>query len=488
MYKLSITEIKCVQVGGGSEDDNVQLLVQCDAGPPSKYPVIGSHSMNNTDILSLTGNTPSPVFYYDHTAAISVWDRDGVGNFIDAADFLGANYVHGAGTFSLDMYGDGGAHYQVYAQAEKITSAAAAPDNTIPSDLYQAISDDLKDWKSSTSIEPTLQTVVECTDPETLEDLLKDVLFSSVFSRVSAALSNAEKVKAFSIGLMAQVEFIGGLEGVFGVAVDRSDFSLVGVSGSQPSVAIFGGPALVEGLDEGADASLAVGVWFEDTDSIRGRYVGAELTLDEGLGLTGAAFASRADEDDFTEDDDSINLDHVREQAKMAFVGIDIGIDDGGEGVESYFFSGVVPGAACYQTGTYDHMVNLDVLDCHDALSISSSEHDNIYIKYCVDDESTWYTYPIWNKFAISEDEYSRMIGCAIKFNSKFKIALHIATSQANVTIEEVEPSQTYWYEEDTDSDSEGDYFYDQNDVDKSFKDHFGSHQADYHLHAKLRY
>ncbi len=488
MFKLSITEINCVHVGGSSQDDDVEILVQPDAGPPSKYPVIGSHSMNNGQVFSLSDNPPIPVFYFDHTAAISVWDRDGAFNTFDSADFLGSGYVHQAGSFELDMKGNNDAHYKISCVVEEITTAAPPPNNSIPTNLYQAIADDLKDWKASTSIEPTLQTVVECTDPEDLEDYLKDILFSAAFTRVKAALADATKVKAFSIGLMAQVEFIGGLEGVFGIAVDRSDFNLIGTSGTQPSVAIFGGPALVEGVDAGADASLAVGVWFEDTESIRGRYVGAELTVDEDIGLTGAAFANRADKDAFTEDDESINLDKVREQAKVAFLGIDVGFDDGGEGVESYFFSGIIPGSACYQTGTYDHMVNLDQLHCHDALSMSSGEHDNISIRYKVDDESSWYIYPIWNTFAISEDDYSRMIGCAIKFNTKFKISLRIATSQANTTIEEVDPVQTFWYQEDTNDDSKGSYFKDTADVDKSFQDHFGSHQADYHLHAKLRY
>jgi len=483
VFKLLITEINCVHVGGSSNNDDVEILVQCDAGPPSKYPVIGSHSMNSNQVLNLVNNPPTPAFYFDHTAAISVWDRDGAGNTFDAADYLGSGYVHSEGSFELDMKGNNGAHYKIGCEVEEITTA-----NAIPADLYQAIADDLKAWKANLSIEPTLQTVVECTDPDDLKDYLKDILFSEAFTRVNAALAKATKVKAFSIGLLAQVDFIGGLEGVFGIAIDRSDFSFIGVSGTQPSVAVFGGPALVEGLDAGADASLAVGVWFEDTDSIRGRYVGAELTIDEEIGVTGAVFASRADEDAFTEDDESNNLDKVREQAKVAFVGLDVGFDDGGEGVETYFFSGIIPQSACYQTGTYDHMVNLDELHCHDALSISESEHDNIGIKYRVDDESSWCIYPIWNTFAISEDDYSRMVGCAIKFDTKFEISLHIATSQANVTIEEVTPTQTYWYQEDTDDDSEGDYFKNTADVDKSFEDHFGSHKAKYHLHAKLRY
>ncbi len=42
MYKLEITSIYCNQKGGDASHDDVMILVQTDASPPSRFPIFSS--------------------------------------------------------------------------------------------------------------------------------------------------------------------------------------------------------------------------------------------------------------------------------------------------------------------------------------------------------------------------------------------------------------------------------------------------------------
>lgn len=463
--KLTITKIHCKSKGGDAEYDDMMILVQTDAGPPVRFPLIGSKQMNTKDAYN--NYAPNAVYYFSTTAYISIWDRDGALNFCDAADMLGAAWVgSGNANTSVTVRGDQGASYIIYYNVVQQEESTFSNGSSVDSGLQQAISDDLLDWASTSEGKEVIAT----SDPKDLEDLLKDALFSTAFSKTAAQLQSMEKIKAISFGLMGQADIFVGIEGSFGVAINRSDFNFIGIDSDPDDVtsSIFAGAGFVEGVEDGIEGTLAIGIWFEDASEISGFYVGEEIDVADGVGITAAAFAGRDDKDEFKDDDGNVLLD----KAKVIFLGIDVGIDNGTEADEIYLFSGVMSNLPVSQSGDYNHMAVLDALTCHDALSPDKNSKDHVYIEYTVDDEDTVYRYPIWNTIEMSETDLNEWhCGNAIKFNSKFNVKLYVGTGSGSQMLV-------------NDQDYTIDEFNSNNNVDHHIKGSEGIHDIDYHLHA----
>ncbi len=460
----TITQIYCHNKGGDAIHDDMMILVQTDAGPPIRFPLFGSHPMQDGDDYY-----PGSVYYFSTTAYISLWDRDGALNFCDASDMLGATWVSSgnADTF-VKVRGDQGAHYTIYYTITQQEEATFSEGSSLNSDLQKAISEDLLSWAKTSDG----QEVIAKTNPSDLEDLLKAALLSKAFSNTAAQLQSMEKIKAISFGLMAQADIFLGIEGSFGVAINRSDFQFIGIDSDPDDVtaSIFAGGGFVEGIEDGIEGTLAIGIWFEDAADIGGFYVGEEVDVADGVGVTAAAFAGKDDKDEFKNEEGEVQL----EKAKVIFLGIDVGIDDGTEADEIYFFSGTMSNMPVSQSGDYNHMAVLDDLHCKDALSSDANSKDHVYIEYTVDDDSTVYRYPIWNTFEMAENDLDHWYcGNAIKFNTKFNVKLYVGTGSANGSQMLVDQM---------------DYTIDQFNVNSNVDNHFkgseGIHDIDYHLHA----
>ncbi|MFK7903507.1 MAG: hypothetical protein AB8B69_00205, partial [Chitinophagales bacterium] len=372
---------------------------------------------------------------------------------------------------SVTVRGDQGASYTIYYTTTEVQPNEYDSGGPIDSDFIQAVNDDLTEWaKSSLG-----QEVIATTDPSDLESLLKDALISTAFSKVAAKLQSEEKVKAISLGLMAEAEIFMGISGAFGVAMNRSDFAFVGMGGQDPddvTSSIFAGGGFVEGVEDGIQGTLAIGIWFEDAGDISGLYVGEEVDIDDGLGITAVALAGKDDKDDFKDEEGNVVMD----KAKVLFLGIDVGISDGTEADELYYFSGTMSQEPVSQSGDYNHYAVLDDLHCHDALSTdnANSGKDHVYIEYKVDNEPTIYRYPIWNTIEMNEKELDHWYcGNAIKFNESFTVTLYVGTGSSS---QDKIQSRTYSMSDFTDNTNTYHTF-----------EKEGLHQVDYYLHAILQ-
>lgn len=460
MYKIEITSVECTSVGGGSEDDDVEIITQADGYGPSKCPIFGSHSMNDSDTWDLTndGANSGQIYYFDNAFSIQLYDRDGAGNFADSADLLFSGLIHYpanhtpptspvSGSLS-DTWEGSGANYTVNYTISWV-SAPAVPDNDEPlGDMFSAIADKLSAWVKSDGA-----AIVGETDPQTLEGLLLEALVSEAFQAVGDELRSLTKVKGLSMGVMAQADLCAGVTGAFGVAIARDDFQFVGMGGDKSSLnsAIYAGGGLLEGADVALDGTVAFGIWFEEPADMSGRYVGADADLGDVEDVEGVVYASRSDDDDDLKENDEYSVTKIREKAKVTFIGLGVGLGGGADVQEAHFFSGALPGnTPCYQSGDYDHMVVIENITCTNTYSAASN--DQVMLHYYVDSDIPDYTedgahkteqydaitvpldvpgqyrYPIWNSREMDDDDDTKWpAGPAIKFNSELIIDLHAA-------------------------------------------------------------
>jgi len=176
--------------------------------------------------------------------------------------------------------------------------------------------------------------------------------------------------------------------------------------------AIYVRGGVVEDVDAGIQGTLALGFWFEDTSDIGEFYAGAEIDREEGLGVTGIAWARKGDKDDF-KTDEGINLKY----AKVIFIGIDVGIDDGVEAEELYVFAGHLEKYPSFQPGVYDNMLVITKIDCEDQHS-SDGFRDDVHFPWTVDEEDQEYRWPYWNDAEMDEDNIPKIKpGPVMKFN-----------------------------------------------------------------------
>ncbi len=463
MYKIEITSVDCTHVGGGTKDDDVEIITQADGYGPSKCPVVGAHAMGSGDTWDLTndGATSGQVYYFDNAFSIQLYDRDGVGNFVDAADLLFSGLVYFSsddapppspvnGSLS-DTWEGSGARYTVNYTLSWV-SAPPVPDNDEPlGDLFGAIADELTNW-----IKGDGAAIVAETDPQTLEDLLREALVSTAFRTVGDKLRSATKIKGLSLGVMAEADLCLGVTGAFGVAIARDDFQFIGMGGDKAALnsAIYAGGGLLEGVDVALDGTVAFGIWFEEPKDMSGRYIGADADLGDIEDVEGVVYASRSEDEDDLKEDGEYSVAKIREKAKVTFVGLGVGLGAGVDVQEAHFFSGALPGhTPCYQPGDCDHMVVVEHITCENTYSAVSN--DQVMLHYYVDGDIPEYVedgpfkteryeahfapdvvpgqyrYPIWNTREMDDDDdFKWPAGPAIKFNSRLILDVHAAAQQ----------------------------------------------------------
>ena len=279
MKNLTINSVHCNHQIADPGDDDVIILVQTDAGPPSRYPIIGVNGMNHSDETDLTLNSTygRNSFNFSETIMISLWDQDGPTDFIDAADMLGNFYILATDEdfTSKDFYiiGDDSASYSVNVTMTTITTT---DDDTDFPDISSVLSDAataLSAWEDSKDY----TKVEENTDDQSeMTDKLQDGMSGDTFSDVISVAKDILDLKAISLGLFGKAEVFVGIEGTFGVAADLADLE---PSNFTDSSAIFAGVGIAEGVDGGIEGDLVLGFWKQSCEELGGFYVGAEVDL-----------------------------------------------------------------------------------------------------------------------------------------------------------------------------------------------------------------
>lgn len=204
--------------------------------------------------------------------------------------------------------------------------------------------------------------------------------------------------QSISLGLMAQAVLILGLSGSIGYVIDTDLKS-----------GLYVGGAFDAGIDAGVEGDVCVGFWKEKVGDLDGIYVGEEVDIDDGTGVTEAAFLH----------DDELAL---------VFVGVDLGIDDGMENTDFYFFEMEMGRAPIYQSGDATYLAQLVTMTCIN----SKDNYDTIYFEFYADgDDSTLYRYPAWDGYQMCEAQEDTTfstwtVGMIAKFNTSLTLRLHV--------------------------------------------------------------
>ena len=111
--KLTINEIKCDAPCSAVQDDNLFLLIQADAGPPVRYPMLGWDDMGAGDTMTLPDG--GYVIEYSYGVIVTAWDEDSlVFKGLDSPDYLFNISVgpgSSVGSSSFTKYNHNGAQY-----------------------------------------------------------------------------------------------------------------------------------------------------------------------------------------------------------------------------------------------------------------------------------------------------------------------------------------------------------------------------------------
>lgn len=225
--------------------------------------------------------------------------------------------------------------------------------------------------------------------------------------------------KAVSLGLLVEAVLVVGVSGSVGyvVNVDISNFK----SG------VYAGGAFDWGADIALEGEVCVGFWANAIDDLSGVYVGAEVDVDEGLGVSGAAFLKK-------------------EEPGLLLVGLDFGVGDGFEGTDFYFFEFDVGHTPIYQPGDAQYLVQLGTLTCDN----SKDNWDTVYFNFLQDSDKTQYRYPAWDGYQMCESQntpaYSTWgVGLIAKFNSSLTLQLQVGDHQMpDVTVKATDFSGLY--------------------------------------------
>ena len=232
-----------------------------------------------------------------------------------------------------------------------------------------------------------------------LNRLMKSPKLATTRERLSAQASVGDKIgfipQAVSIGVEAQIDLVLGIYGSVGYAADLSD-----IDGSV--VYLLG--AIEEGVIEGGDVGVQVGVWKNSTNDMEGYYNGQNVDVDDFGGFV--AFALEQDE-----------------SVVAYLVDVAAGEDDGLAEDEYYCLTFDIEHLPVAQTAA-SHFLILTQLEC---LNTSESGHDEVYF-YFQPDGGTTYRYPTWNYYAMSADsgdaEQIWNTGRSVMFNSYVNVTL----------------------------------------------------------------
>jgi len=424
MKKITINSIHCTHRTNISNGNDVFLMVQSDGGPPIRYAIDGTWTMSDDDYVYFPhGDDPNkPQFVYEHVCYISVWDHDGPFGWVNAADMLGNAYfeINSQGG-DIAVWGVDGSFYELNVSIENYAPSSTQTSTPVPTTLQQSIKQELEAWAATDEG----QSVFGETDKGTLETKFSNAL-KSAFQGTMKLISDLPWIESVSLGITAQVEIFGGIQGDFGV--------VMGLENALDEYTVYGGGAIVEGFEAGMSAALNFGVWSQQPKDVGGFYEGVEVEITDVAGLSGTIWVGRGDREKVL--GESGSLLNTLKLAKAVFLGVDLGLDDGVSAEELYIIAGHIEDYPSFQTGTYKNMAILTDLECIDKHSSGGTAHDSVSLHWQVDNKSQAYKYPLWNKFEMNEsgedddhDDSLWSCGTVIKFDDQFRITLYIEST-----------------------------------------------------------
>lgn len=257
----------------------------------------------------------------------------------------------------------------------------------------------LRAWRSSADYQAFRASLPKC-DIEQVKAYLDSVLRGPIFARTlelstSPSLSSLVP-QSISVGLAGQIELLVGAYASFGYMVNLS------TDGGR-AVYLLG--ALAEGLDITIDISEQVGLWLDKVDDVSGSYIGGELEVDEGVGVSGFLLLHKDD-------------------PKAVMIDIDEGIGDGAAGLEFYMLAHGTSDNPVAQPPK-SHMLILTNLECVNAGENKGDGHDDVYLKFTIDgDDDTEYRYPTYDNYGMKpgDKDGNWALGRSIWLDSKASI------------------------------------------------------------------
>ncbi|MBA3879351.1 MAG: hypothetical protein C0500_06520 [Sphingobium sp.] len=288
---------------------------------------------------------------------------------------------------------------QLAAGTGATAAAEAAPqlgdeERALIAELNQAV----KAWRATPEAQAFIASLPQ-RNVEEVREYLHNVVRGPHFARtieLSASHSLSSLIpQSISIGLAGQIELLVGIYGSIGYIDDLT------LDGGNSAIYLLG--ALAEGLDATIDVSAQAGLWTDAVDDASGSYVGGELEVDEGVGLSGFVLLKK-------------------EVVKAAMVDADGGIGDGASALEFYMLTHETSHGPVAQSPA-SHMLILSNLLCRDA---SESGHDEVYLKFSIDGSDTVYRYPTWDYYSMNPDDSDKnwALGRSIWLNSKVEVSI----------------------------------------------------------------
>jgi hypothetical protein len=204
--------------------------------------------------------------------------------------------------------------------------------------------------------------------------------------------------EAFSLGMVVQADIILGIYASAGYICDFDN-----ISGTS-SVYICG--AISGGFDIGADVGGQVGFWKKSVAQVDGFYIGGEVIIDDGPGLSALGLFNLLSDEDYQ----ALLID--------AEGGFNDGVDGLAFGMLSY---GRDTGPVVQKQAS--HFLILGTLTC---INQRESGHDEVYLKFTADNGTT-FRYPTNKYYSMSDDsgDYNTWnLGRSVWFDSKVKVDL----------------------------------------------------------------
>lgn len=265
----------------------------------------------------------------------------------------------------------------------------------------------IKAWENSEEGQAQMDAMRQMSVDE-LKQALTDFLNGSVMASTIAMITLPDNLpnlgfQSITIGVDFEAEILIGLTGSSGISV-----GIEGLMSGNPveQVAYYLSLGYDAGVEGGAMGGVQFGIWQCMPEDFGGKWKGAEVMIDDDIGIAVGAHKNSSSGDwGFTID-------------------FDAGIDDGvaTQTVHTFLlFKGQLGFPPIYQPEA-DHFLILTKLYCEN-ISGGDGDHNEVFFDFQVDGGTT-YPYPTWDYFAMAEGD-TWYCGRSVRFDSSIYISLY---------------------------------------------------------------
>lgn len=465
MSTIKITQVEVADSGDADNRDEVILICQSDAGAPVRVPFKPGSSLpsNQSHPIPFDGTDYPPVFItFDHTVTITVYDQDS-GAARGTNDFGGAFWIDSfsdPGEVEVSNGKDGSAIqegqkraaykikwewadtqelgspidsgelagqissylYETRRQAQAAVDPVNSSDQVDPSaitvneefvsEAQQAVSA----WMDTDSGKDFLARITSMSQPEViagLEKMINHELFNKVAELAASgvAVSDVPDTTVNSIFVTASLQLAAGF-GVAGSVTYAIDPNLRGQQGAYYTFSVAG--TLAIGPEIEAEVGVEFGIASATPDGMGGLAVGGQLSISDGIGVSGSVMFGVTIND----------LQMVVPDFSNWSVGVGPagGAGIGGAALVSYgivILDREVP-AIAQPAGKY--MMQLIDVFCDEA--DDGDRQDEIRLGFNLDYADTpTYHYPTWGSYSIKEDTHWKP-GLVFCMDSRMSLSL----------------------------------------------------------------